>query len=255
MKQKILILSALFAASAFGQTALTATITSAAMTSTQSFVQLSATTGIADKSQLYIQDIGGSVGELVTVRGSCSSTQCTVVRQGQKVRAHASGSMVLISPVFSNNIPFGQWVQSFDPTGACTTANTLFAPWVNSFTGSQFLCSAKTLTWIPSWGLATFASAQVNDASATASVAGTTAISGPLTHISGTNAITAFGMSAGWNGQGFCVIPDAAFTTTTGGTTVASTRVIAIAIASTAVANKTICFTYDASNAKFTGSY
>lgn len=257
MKNKlILIISVLFLACiASGQTALTATVTTAAMTSNQNYVALSSTSGIGDKSQLYIQDLGGSVGELVTVRGACSTTQCTIVRTGQKVRAHVSGAMALISPTYGSTASFGQWVQSYAPTGACTTANTLFTPWVDSMTGYQYLCSAKTLGWVPGWGNPAFESTQVNDASATASIAGTTAISGPLTHISGTNAITAFQLAVGWNGQAFCIIPDAAYTTTTGGTTVAGTRVLAIAAASTAVANKLQCYSYDASNAKVVPSY
>ena len=255
MKNTLIISVLMLAGIASGQTALTATITTAAMTSTQNYAILSSTSGIADKSQLLIQDIGGSLPELVTVRGACSSTQCTIVRTGQKVRAHVSGAMVLISPLYGSTTAFGQWVQSYNPTGACTTASTLFTPWVNSMTGEQFLCSAKTLSWIPGFGTANIFNAQVNDASATASVGGTTAISGPLTHISGTNAITAFSFPPGWNNTGFCIIPDAAYTTTTGGTTVAGTRVMAIAVASTGVLNKVQCYVYDAPNAKVVPSY
>jgi hypothetical protein len=259
---KIILALSLGAFAVQAQTALTATNTTALMTSSQNYIQLTSTTGIADKSLIYIIDIGDTLGELAQVRGACSSTQCTIVRNGQKVRAHASGAQVIISPTYSNNYAFGQAFQAADPAGAAgvvgttpSCANTLYTPWVNYTTGSQWICSSQTNTWVAGWGPTNVNGYQVLSGTATASVAGTTVIAGPLVHISGTNAITAFQPSVGWNGQGFCVIPDAAFTTTTGGTTVASTRVIAIALGSTAVANKMLCFSYDAFNSKFVPSY
>lgn len=246
------------------QTALTATTTNATMNSTQNFVVLSSTTGIADKSQLYIQDIGQKLGELVTVRGACSSTQCTIVRNGSNATAggnlarttqtgHISGAMVLISPLFANNTTFGQWAQAYSPLGAApivngtaACSNSLYTPWLNAATGDQWFCSTQTNTWVPGWGTSTDSSAQVITGTATASVAGATAIAAPLVHISGTNAITSFTMSVGWNGEGFCVIPDGAFTTT------ATNNILK---ASTAVANRPLCFTWDAKNAGFVPSY
>ena len=238
---------------AFAQTQLTATTTSAAMTSGQNYVALTSVTGVGDKSQLLIQDPGGSLPELVTVRGACVGTQCTVVRQGQKITAHISGAMVLISPAYANNTAFGQWVQAKDPAGAApyaagtsSCANTIYTPWVNYVTGAQWFCSTLTGSWVPGWGSSNPSSSQPISGTATASAAGATAIASPLVHISGTNAITSFAMSAGWNWQGFCVIPDGAFTTT------ATNNIIK---ASTAVANKTLCFTYDAKQSGFTPDY
>ncbi len=180
---------------------------------------------------------------------SVSGTSLTVSRTSSRAKAHLSGAMVLVATA-------PNWFQVKDPSGSCVTASTYVTPYLNINTGAQWLCSAKTLAWIPSWNnpLSTI-QGQVNDASATASVGGTTAISGPVTHISGTNAITAFGMPIGWQGNAFCVIPDAAYTTTTGGTTVASTRVMAITAASTAVAGKPQCYIYDATNSKVAPSY
>ncbi len=83
-------------------------------------------------------------------------------------------------------------------------------------------------------------------ATATASVAGATAIAGPLVEIDGTEAITSFTMSTGWNKQGFCIQPAAAFTTVAGNN---------IAEASTADANQTLCYVWNDRAAAFTSSY
>ena len=253
--KKLIVIASLSALIAFGQqNTLTHTITTAAMTATDRSISVSSATGITagDSSagtvgtQLFVVDVGQTKGELMTVM-SISGTVLRVNRTaGGVATAHASGAMVLAGQP--------QWFRKFDPVGSCVTATTNTTPTVNTINGLQWICSAKTLTWIPGWGNFS-APPQINAATAVASVAGTTTIDGPLVHISGTNAITAFQPGIGWNGEGFCVIPDGAFTTTTGGTTVASTRVIAIGIASTAVANKTLCFTYDATNAKFNASY
>jgi hypothetical protein len=76
-------------------------------------------------------------------------------------------------------------------------------------------------------------------------VAGATSVSGPLFHITGTNAITSFTLPVGFKG-GFCVIPDGAFTTVAGNN---------IAEATTADANQTLCFTYDENTADLYPSY
>lgn len=253
---KITILGVLAIALCFAQqNTIVQTSLSAAITSNQTTFSVASATGINAPSLtnqtagsiLYIVDIGQTIGEATQVT-SLSGTQVSVRRgfgAGSKAVAHASGAMVLVATIPS-------WFASTDPQGSCTTASTFVTPVVNIQNGRQWLCSSKTGTWVPGWGN-NYAQPQVITATATASVGGSTAIAAPLLHISGTNAITGFTMGIGWQGQGFCVIPDAAFTTTTGGTTSGST--IAIAIASTAVANKTLCFTYDANASKFTASY
>lgn len=253
-KQTIrLFLGLALAASAFGQlNTLVQTSLSAAITNSQTSFALGSATGIVAPtngvagSNLWVQDIGQTMGELMQVQ-SISSTTVTVRRTDSRATGHLSGAMVLVATA-------PNWFQSKDPRGSCTLANTYVTPYLNIQTGAQWVCSGKTLNWIPGWNNFS-APPEINAGTAVASVAGTTGVDGPLIHVSGTNAITAWQPGIGWQGQGFCVIPDAAFTTTTGGTTVASTRVTAIAIASTAVANKTLCFTYDATNAKFTASY
>jgi hypothetical protein len=251
--KSILFIGLLLAASAFGQlNTLVQTSLSAAITQTQTVFNVASATGIVAPSNgvagsaIWVQDIGQPMGELMTVQ-AVSSTTLTVSRVGSRATPHLSGAMVLVATA-------PNWFQTKDPRGSCTTASTYVTPWLNTVTGAQWVCSAKTLDWIPGWGNR-HASPQINAATAVASVGGTTGVDGALIHVSGTNAITAWQPGIGWNGDPFCVIPDAAFTTTTGGTTVATTRVIAIAIASTAVANKTLCFSYDVTNAKFTACY
>jgi hypothetical protein len=185
-------------------------------------------------SQLYVVDIGSARGEVAQVV-SISSTRVYVQRNAGGARtAHASGAMVLFGPP--------NWFQKYDPSGGCDTSTVFASPWVNVTNGLQWLCSSETDTWVPGWQnpAPSIVTATV------ASVAGATAVNGPLQHISGTNAITSFTMGTGWNGSGFCVIPDGAFTTTATNN---------IAKASTAVANKTLCFAWDATNSKFTPNY
>ena len=225
---------------------------SAAITANQTSFNVAAATGInaptsaVPGSDLFIQDLGQTAGEVVSVVSVTSTT--LVVRRGSrgtKAKAHLSGAMVLVATA-------PNWFYSVDPQGSCTTASTYVAPYLNIVTGNQWLCSTITLSWVPGWG--NF-SASPQATLLVASVGGTTAVSGPLLHINGTNAVTAFQPTVGWQGEGFCTIPDAAYTATTGGTTVASTRVIAIASALTAVLNKTLCYAYDATNSKFVPSY
>jgi len=72
-------------------------------------------------------------------------------------------------------------------------------------------------------------------------VAGVTLPSGPLFHVTGTNAITGWTIPVGFAGGSFTVIPDAVFTWTAVGN---------IALAGTAVVSKALTFTYDGNAAK-----
>lgn len=245
---KITLAFGLFANLALAQqNTLVQTSTSTAITATQGTFTVASATGInaptasVPGSALYVVDIGQTKGEEMRVTG-VSGTSISVRRGGggTKAVAHISGAMVLVATVPS-------WFQTSDPSGSCTTANTFVTPYLNVTTGNLWVCSAKSGTWGASWGNS-MGTAQVLSATATASVAGATAVSGPLVEISGTNAITSFTMSVGWNGQPFCVFPTGAFTVTATNN---------IAKAATAVANRTLCFTYDnnASTAGFSPSY
>ncbi len=235
-----------FAASA-QLNSLVQTSTSAAITASQTTINVASATGInaatvsVPGSALYIADIGQSKGEVVIVN-TVTSTTLNVRRgaSGTKATAHVSGAMVLVATA-------PNWFYSTNPQGSCVAASVYASPWLNVLTGEQWLCSAKTLAWSASWG-AYSGNPQVLSATATASVGGATAVAGPLVEISGTNAITSFTMSTGWNGQSFCVFPTGAFTVTATNN---------IAKAATAVANRTLCFTYDAnaSTAGFSPSY
>jgi hypothetical protein len=239
----IMLTIVLVATAALGQiNSVLTTTTTAAMTQTQTTVTVSSATGIvapstsAAGSALYIVDIGNPTGELVNVT-AVSGTTISINRASSRAKPHVSGAMVLVATA-------PNWFNTTDPYGSCTTATVYASPWVNTLTGRQWLCSSKTLSWVPGWNNSY--NKQVITATATASVAGATAISAPLVHISGTNAITSFTMGTGWNGDGFCVVPDGAFT---------GTATNNIGKAFTAVASRTLCFTWDAVNSSFTPSY
>ncbi len=205
------------------------TIVVASATNISAGVVTSGTVG----TMLYVVDVGQVKGEPMNVV-SVNGTTITVARFAGQTVAHASGAMVLAG---QPNLFY-----KYNPTGSCTRSATLVTPWVNSLTGEQWLCSTITGTWTSGFQNPV----QGQAGTLVASVAGATAVNAPVQHVNGTNAITSFTMGTGWNGGGFCLLPDAAFTTVAGNN---------IALSSTAVANKTLCFTYDATNSKFTASY
>lgn len=173
---------------------------------------------------------------------------------GTKQAYHRSGVMVLIgtmTPQFGGVAGSGGFQQVDPPiNGACTQANTGITPWVNITTGDQWICSTITNTWVPGFNNRYHPSLD-RTTTAVASAAGLITPSGPLFHITGTSAITGFNIPVGFNataegGGQFCVIPDAIFTTTTANN---------IALASTAVVNKLLCWTWDPTNSKFVPTY
>lgn len=231
----------LVAFSAFAQqNTIVQTSLSAAITANQTSFALASVTGVQAPSYssglagsiLYVVEWGQTKGEAMVVQ-SISSTTVTVGRgrSGSKATAHASGAMVLVA---TNP----NWFASTDPIGSCVTASTYVTPWVNINTGNQWLCSTVTLTWVPGFGNN---AAQPAATVAVASAAGVIVPSGPLFHITGTAAITGFTIPVGYNGGQICVIPDAAFTTTAAGN---------IALASTGVLSKLICWGYDKAASK-----
>lgn len=239
----------LLAGSAFGQTALTQTTLSAAVATGQTVTVASATNIAAptpghgvvlfvNQEAMYVNSVSGTT--IGVFRGYA----------GTPVQSHVSGARVLVGPIQNgvsafNPVTAGVDAQG-DPGGACTAANTLYTPFLNIKNGRQWLCSTVTLTWVPGWGNVSQSAAPT---AAVASAAGVITPSGPLFHITGALAITGFTIPVGFpvkSGATFCVIPDGTFTTTTASN---------IALASTAVVNKTLCWTYDTANAKFTPSY
>lgn len=244
-----------FASLGFAQTGATAltqtTLAAAVADGTGTFLRVTSATGIvAGTTVLYIEDgTGGDAAgtpEAVFVN-SVNGTTIGVTRGYYGLAGpHISGAGVLIgAPAAFVNV---------EQSGSCTAANT-FNPTINLKTGNQWICSSITSSWVP--GFFNTAS-QASVTTAVASVAGATNPSGPLFHVTGTNAITAWGSSTtvglggGFGsktdvvGSNFCVIPDAIFTTTATNN---------IALASTAVVNKLLCFTFDATNKKYVPSY
>lgn len=241
-------LLALAASVSFGQTVLTFTTLSTATTSSANTVTVGSATGITAGTVIWVED--GTVGRSEAMFVVSISGTSAVVQRGYDStipRAHLSGIAVIAGPpsAFTEN----------EPAGACTATNQPYTPLINLQTGNQWLCSTVTSSWVPGFFNQ---SAAAGVSLAVASVAGATKPSGPLFHVTGTNAITAWGSSttvglAGGGGSHtdvvgapFCVIPDAAFTTTATNN---------IAIASTAVANKIMCFTFDQTNKKYVASY
>jgi hypothetical protein len=232
-----------FGLTAFGQTnSLTQTTLSSAVVKTDKVINVTSATGInapsasTPASELYVMAPGNPRGEVMLVQ-AVSGTTITVARGRQGAQTDfPSGSIVLIGQP--------NWFRDYDPSGGCTLSLTYVAPWVNTKTGQESLCSSVTNSWVPGFG------SPSGDAfaptAAVASAAGLITPSGPLFHVTGTAAITGFNVPVGFNGGSFTVIPDGIFTTTTANN---------IALASTAVVSKPLTFTYDPNTAKFYPSY
>lgn len=251
---------------AFTQTTLSGTqngpaLYSGTTSTTSSTVTLAACTGIlaptlpgTPVSVIYVGK--EAEGILTWNSSSCSG----VVFRGYlstQAAPHVSGDMVLIAPAYQTNlalggnpVPNGLFPQDPPMGGACTAANTPTTPWVNVITGVQWLCSSVTGTWVPGFNNPLVPIMSEVTASV-ASVAGSTLPSGPLFHVTGTNAITGWTQPIGCNatavgGCSFTIIPDAVCTWTAAGN---------IALAGSCVVNKALTFTWDAKNSKWIPSY
>lgn len=220
---------ALAACSLQAQTALTQTTLPSAVSQTASQIIVASASGITTASSLCIYDWGGGTCEYISRVTAISSTTLTV-RRDQNPVAHASGAVVVIAPTRTTFI-------NFDPAGACTngSGNFLYTPVINVTTGRQWLCSTVTGTVIPGWGNT---SAPDAPATAVASVAGATLPSGPMFHVTGTNAITAWTLPVAFHGGCIRVIADGAFTWTTASN-------IALASLEAMTAGGLITFCYD----------
>jgi len=225
------LVSLLFCAAAVAQlNTLIKTTLSASVTRDQTSFAVASATGISAGTMLYVDT------EAMLVN-SISGTTVGVRRghTGTAAVAHLSGAMVLLG---APNLFYAH-----DPSGSCTAASILVTPWVNVRTGNQWLCSSVSSSWVPGFGNL---SIPVSPTAAVASAAGLITPSGPLFHITGTAAITGFNIPLGFTAGQICVVPDGIFTTTTANN---------IALASTAVVSKTLCWTYDQNTAKFYPSY
>jgi hypothetical protein len=249
----LLVLMAGLAALSFGQTALTQTTLSAAVSGPSMYngnsptisgtVTLAACTGLAapilpgtPSSILYVDREAMGIWTINT-----SSCVATVSRGylGTQASPHVSGAMVLYGPNYAttlalggNPLPNGLFTQDPPYGGACTAANTPTTPWVNVLTGAQWLCSALTNTWAPGWSNPLSSPATWIQTGTVASAAGAITPSGPYFDISGTSAITGFNIPVGFDtnkGGCFTAKPTGIWTWTaagniaTAGTTTAAT--------------------------------
>lgn len=238
--KKILLILTLGASVTLAQTALTQTTLSSAISASQTRFAVASVTGISAPSgggqgtYLYVLEPGTEVGEVMVV-SAISGTTLTVIR-GYMNRpvAHPNGALAVIVPT--------DGLASIDPRGTCNATSWPYTPYINVNNGDFWVCSTLTGTWVPSWNN----SNQPGVTAAVASVAGTVTPSGPLFHITGALAITGFTLPVGFVGGGFCVVPDGTFTTTT------ATN---IALASTAVVNRRLCFQWDSQAVKWTPTY
>jgi len=149
------------------------------------------------------------------------------------------------------------WFQHNDPGGgrypgsgiggvACTPSAQQVTPWVNIYTGAEWLCSSITSTYVPGFNNGLNASAPVP----TTAVASATTIlpSGPFFHLTGTTSVTTITTPVGCsattvNGCQFTVICD-------GICTWASSGNIATA-AGTVVAGTQVTFTWNPATSKW----
>jgi len=237
-----------FAGLAFGQTTMTTTTLSAAVSSTSTTtVRVASATGItAGSTMLYIEDGTGGfgAGEALFVN-SVNGTAIGVTRgyYGTLANQHISGAIVFVGPPSA--------FQVVEPSGACTAANQPFTPYLNVKTGNQWLCSTISLSWVPGF----FNQSAPTGVTVAVASAATAVPSGPLFHVTGAVAITTIGAGVGMGGSTtsvegapFCIIPDNA---TVAGLTAGNN----IAKSTTFVVNQIVCLTFDQTNKKYVASY
>jgi hypothetical protein len=267
-----LLLLAGLAGLAFGQTALTQTTLATAISgpagysgtssTTSGTVTLASCTGIAApllpgtaSSIIYV---GREALGIFTWNSSTCSGSVFRGYMGTQAAPHPSGDMVLYGANYAvtlaqggNPVPSGLFQQDPPANGTCTPGGTPATPWVNVLTGSQWLCSSITNTWVPgyqnpwitdgAWQTATVAAA-----------AGVILPSGPLFVVSGAGAITGFTIPVGCNatavgGCSFTVIAAA-------GSTWTWTAAGNIMTAGTGTAGHLFTFVWSASLQKFVPS-
>jgi hypothetical protein len=216
---------------------------------------LGTTASQPNQTEIYVDK------ELMLVT-AVNGTSLSVVRgvQGTAVTPHAAGAMVLAGrPYWFYNFDPGSTptVQSLISNAPCVLNNVVVSPWVNIRSGAQWICNPTSLVWTPGFnnsGLSTGASF-----STVASVAGVQPIPGPVSKISGTNAITSFTFAGngaiGLNGAAtanssaggqFCIIPTGIYTTVAGNN---------IGAATTAIVGVIQCWTWNGPDGKWYPSH
>lgn len=229
-------------------TALTSTTLAAALSNQSNQLTVASGSGIYAPAnggimqKLYVINPDTTRGELMDVT-AINGVAVSVSRLYLFRQAFVSGAYVIIGQSPGNEaIGLGPSFFEYDPVGSVTAVNVPITPWINVTNGNQWIRSEDGL-WIPG-----FNNPDPNKgiSAAVASVAGATAVSGPLFHVTGTNAITGWTLPVGFTGGSFTVIPDGNFTWTTAGN---------IALAGTAVTGRALTFTWDSNAGKFNPSY
>ena len=193
--------------------------------------------------KIYVLDPGSTRGELMIVTGVPSSGVVTVSRLDEFKAPHVSGAIVIIQAIDVTLEPV--FVERDPHTVPITTPTQTMV--LNVTNGRQWLYSSVTGTWVP--GFNNTSAPLSPTAAITATAAVLPAPSGPLCHVaaSGTPAVTGITMPTGFTSGSITLIPDAAFTWTTGDGS--------IAVGGTAVQYKALTFTYDWNAAKWYPNY
>jgi hypothetical protein len=229
-------------APANAQTALKQTTLAAAVTSSSSNqIAVASVTGITanntllfiDQEALFVEAVSGTT--LQVQRGA----------SGTRASTHVSGAGVLAGPPNA--------FASRDPQGACANGSGVFlySPVVNVTDGLQWLCGKAGFV-IPGFGNNTVPR---GFSAAVASVAGAILPTGPLFHVTGTNAITGITLPVGFNpqnGQTISIVADAVFTWTAAGN-IATTSAIALlgSTSGVVIVGKVYTFVWDSATTKF----
>jgi len=230
-------------------TALTSTTLAAALSNSANLLTVASASGIyapqngGINQKLYVINPETTRGELMDVTPGINGVSISVARNSLFRQSFISGAYVIIGQSPANeSIGLGPSFFEYDPVGAVTAVNVPITPWINITNGNQWLRSVDGL-WVPGWNNRT---AGPGVTAAVASVAGATLPSGPLFHVTGTNAITGWTLPVGFTGGSFTVIPDEVFTWTAAGN---------ISVLGTAVVNRALTFTWDSNAGKFSPSY
>lgn len=268
----LLLLVAGLAGVCFGQTALTQTTISAAISgpalysgtssTTSTSITLAACTGIAAPILPGTPSSIVYVGREAMGVLSWNSTSCSgIVFRGYlstQAAPHVSGDMALFGPNYAvtlalggNPVPNGFFSQDPPMNGTCTASGTPTTPWINVLTAAQWLCSSITGTWVPGFnnGLAGDFTPQT---ATVAAAAGAVLPTGPLFVISGAGAITGFTIPIGCNAT---AVGSCSFTViSAAGATWTWTAAGNIMTAGTGTAGHSFTFTWSASLLKFVPS-
>ncbi len=232
------------------QTTLVGSITQSA-----TILQLTSASNIVAPSnqgqqKLYVINLGTMKGELMTVSGVPNGNFVPVTRLDQEKQSFYTGAIVLIAPL-STVAPIGGFYAD-NPYGANVTGNTgqsansVITPWVNVNTGEQWVIGLNNI-WVPAWNTPNGCGGMGTLVTAVAGVLPTP--TAPVFHVaaSGTPAVTGIPFPTGFTGGSITLIPDAAFTWTTGDGT--------LAVGGTAVQFRALTFTADLSAGKWYPSY